>query len=505
MKKKVLTLLLLGALAMPSGADDATSSEFMLTNNYNVRNSSDIWQRMRQGFRINFPHTAKVRYYEKMYSRNQATFDRVMRNSSLYLYYVLAAVERYGLPSELALIPIVESNYDTLAVNSTGRYDGIWQFTPATGGDFGLNETSSINDRQNIAKATDAAMLYLNYLNLVFKQWDVAIGAYNWGPGSMYKAVVNSGQKIGAVDYNQLELREITANYVPKIIALANIIKNPQHFGIKLANVPNEPVFALTKPTPGVSVASLIKTAEMDSKDFKTLNAHYKTTSYVLNNQSIAVLPIASQQTYLAANPNYRSNQVIQLARNNNSNVDALHISNVNNVATNTPNDAINQVAYDKALSTSNEIKTADNVKFKDATDDEISQLNNSSEAKLSATNSDDEKVPTLIVPKYANQPMPKPTLADAQVPNGSHAQLVNELIDNTSSSNTARKPMRLAKSNAKATTARKTTTIKHYKVHKGDTLYSIAKKFDIALADLKQANRIKSNHVKTGQLLVIR
>jgi membrane-bound lytic murein transglycosylase D len=503
MAKKVLTLLLLSVAVLPAIAEDVSASNFMLNNNYNVRNSSDIWQRMRQGFRIDFKETSRVRYYEKMYSRNQTAFDRVMRNSSLYLYYVLSAVERYGLPSELALIPIIESNYDSMAVNSTGRYDGIWQFVPATAGDFGLSENSAVNDRRNIAKATTAAMLYFNYLNLTFKQWDVAIGAYNWGQGNIYKAIVNSNQKIGSVDYNQLELREITANYVPKIIALANIIKNPQRFGIKLPDLPNEPVFAITKPSPGITVANLIKTAEVDSQTFKVLNAHYKTTSYVLNNQSITVLPIANQNTYLATQP--QNNQAIQLAHNDDNDSDNQNMVKVNysNLANNSAlDDAINQIGYEKTqpTNTNPELKTAANVTFKPATADEINQLANSDDKKEpnltkdSTTNSNT----TLIVPKYANQTVPKPSLANDNNSTTNTKVLTNDLVADIS--NTTKLSHTNKKTNKKLANA-----TKHYKVHKGDTLYSIAKKFDVALAELKQTNRIRSNQVKTGQILVIR
>ena len=267
-KKLILFLSICSISSISTYADDIAMN-FALMNNYNVRQSDNIWDRMSQGFQLNHDETKLVKYYEKFYTKNQATFDKLIKNATPYLYFVLTQTERAGLPSELALIPIVESDYDPLTINGTGRYDGMWQFTPMTGSRFGLNEDNNINDRKNIIKSTNAALAYFNYLNLMFKQWDVAIGSYNWGEGGMYKAIVASNQKIGNVTYSDLPLRKITAVYYPKIVALANIIQHPKEFGIKLDNIPNQPYFAIVHPTSNISINEITNQANINNRNYR--------------------------------------------------------------------------------------------------------------------------------------------------------------------------------------------------------------------------------------------
>ena len=295
MYKKIFILLCISSFSIA----DPIDTDFMVINNYSLKQTSDIWDRLRSGFQLDFKQTKRVKYYEKFYTKNPKTFNKLINNMLPYLYFVLTQAERYGLPSELVFIPIVESNYDSFIANATGRYDGIWQFIPSTGVGFGLYEDNNINDRRNIIKATNAAMMYFNYLYLLFKQWDVAIGAYNWGPGNLYKAIKASNQPIGEVDYTTLPLRDITANYVPKIIALANIIKNPEKFGVSLPNVPNQPYFSIHHTNS--SVTEVIKVSKTDKNTFKILNPQFKNNDYNLTNNMQVLLPISNQNIYLAS------------------------------------------------------------------------------------------------------------------------------------------------------------------------------------------------------------
>jgi len=168
MCKKLLLLLSICAISTLANSEP-TSTNFMLMNNYNLRQSQNIWDRMQQGFQLNYEETKLVKYYEKFYTKNPATFDKLMKNATPYLYYMLTQTERYALPSELALIPIVESNYDPLAKNPTDAYAGMWQFVPITGTRFNLAQNNDIDERRNIVKSTNAALIYLNYLHLMFK------------------------------------------------------------------------------------------------------------------------------------------------------------------------------------------------------------------------------------------------------------------------------------------------------------------------------------------------
>ena len=529
MPKKLILLLCIGAINICAHADD-TSNNFMLMNNYNVRQTQDIWQRMREGFRLqSATDNQRVSRYEKLYTKNQATFNKLMKNAYPYLYYVLTQTERYGLPSELALVPIVESNYDSYAINGTGRYDGIWQFEPRTGVSFNLNENGNINDRRNIVKATNAAMLYFNDLNMMFKQWDVAVGSYNWGPGSMYKAVLSSNQKPGSVNYSTLPLREITANYVPKVIALANIIRNPSKFGVKLMDIPNQPYFTITHPVDNITVANITITSQTDNQSFKILNPQFKNTNYVLNQQAQVLLPIQNQNIYLASasgvsvinnnNTPTKNAQIVDgTAQVNNTstgpqNNNAVPVAYTDNEQTsNYNNDAINQIGYaDSSANANSGLQNAVNVSYSNVnTASSASTTNLATGAITSKVTNNRQTI--LIVPIQAGEKStPTSYGADTDGVRKSSTTIttnkmaINDLVanlgydDNTTNS----KPTKKFKKYKNTQLTKKPSNV-HYRVSKGDTLYSISKKFDVDVNEIRKTNKLHGNSVKFGQVLII-
>lgn len=281
-------------------ADDM-SNNFLIMNDIGFRHNADIWARMRADFQLNHPQTDRVKYYERLYTKNPKTFNKMMRNAMPYLYYFLDQVERLGLPAELVLIPGVESTFDPLAKNPGDSYAGMWQFEPITGNRFHLIQNRDIDERRNIIKSTNAAFTYFIYLHSIFKQWEPAIGAYNWGEGNLYKAVVNSGSPLGNVNYEDLDLRPITADYLPKLIALASIIENPDRFGIKLDDSPDQPYFAIVSPESSVTVNDMVNLSQTDKKSFMRLNPQFKDDDYELSGSSLILLPLVNQDIYYAS------------------------------------------------------------------------------------------------------------------------------------------------------------------------------------------------------------
>lgn len=314
---KYLLCISLGIIPSVIYADDA-SSNFMIINDISSRQNVDLWARMRADFQLMHPQNDRVKYYEKLYTKNPKNFNKMMRNARPYLYYFLDEVERLGLPAELVLIPGVESTFDPLAKNPGDAYAGMWQFEPATANRFHLTQNGDVDERRDIVKSTDAAFNYLAYLHRVFMQWEPAIGAYNWGEGNLYKAVINSGQPLGHVDYSDLDLRPITADYVPKVIALASIIENPSKFGVTLDDMPDQPYFAIVNPAPDSTISDMVKLSQTDSQTFVKLNPQFKDDDYELSRLSLVLLPLANQNIYYASIG--KSNLVantIQLAANN--------------------------------------------------------------------------------------------------------------------------------------------------------------------------------------------
>ncbi|MCC2645669.1 MAG: hypothetical protein K0R94_1447, partial [Burkholderiales bacterium] len=299
MMKKLL--LLMGICITPLiGMSDEISTDLMILNNSNSQQFNDLWSRMRAGFKLDHRQTDRVKYFERFYTKNPKSFTKLMNNAMPYLYFLLNEIERSGLPTEFALIPGVESSYDILAKNPLDAYAGLWQFVPGTGRQFLMEQNSSIDERRDVIKSTRAALNYLNYLHLMFHQWDVAIGAYNWGEGSMYRAILDSKMPLGKVEYSDLKLRQITADYVPKIIALASIIENPGKFGVTLDDAPNKPYFAIISPPPNTTVSDITKLSGVDNQTFTRLNAAYKNTNYSLAANNNILLPETNQNIYYA-------------------------------------------------------------------------------------------------------------------------------------------------------------------------------------------------------------
>jgi membrane-bound lytic murein transglycosylase D len=282
-------------------ADEGTPiPDVMLINSYNTRQDADIWTRMRRGFQLSHEETKLVLYYERLYTKSPKTFARLVANAKPYIFYILTQTERNGMPSEIALLPGVESTFNPNAKSSSNAY-GMWQFVASTGTRFNMAQNSSIDERQDLVKSTNSALSYLNYLHKLFGQWEPAIGAYNWGEGNMYKEIIHSGQKPGNIDYASLNLRSETENYVPKLIALASIIDNPSKFGVNLEDIENKPVVAVVNPPKPMTISQMINLAGIDKDTFNKLNPQYKSTDYTVGNKDHVVLPLSNEGIYLAS------------------------------------------------------------------------------------------------------------------------------------------------------------------------------------------------------------
>lgn len=295
MRKKLLFNLLFCQLLISVHAD-SLALQMQQINQSDVRSDDDFWARMRSGFSMDHKETKEVKYWEKRYG-NPKYFNIIMQNASPYIYFVLAEMERRGMPSELALIPIVESTYNPSAVSPTGISTGMWQFLNGSGKRFGMTINSNIDERKDIITSTRGAIAYLQYLYDLFGSWELAIAAYNWGEGNINNAL-NSSKSRNLYD---LDVRDVTHQYVPKIIALANIIQNPQRFGITLTNLPNKPFFASINPPSTISVADFMSAANMSSAMNKKLNPQYNSTSYNVTSSQHLLLPVANQSSYYAS------------------------------------------------------------------------------------------------------------------------------------------------------------------------------------------------------------
>lgn len=232
-----------------------------------------VWDELRKNFI--FSKNIDNKRVEKqlaIYDRRQKYFNIINDRAELYLFYVKEEVEKRGMPAELALLPVIESGLDPFAY-SHGRAAGMWQFIPSTAKIFDLESNWWYEGRRDVVASTDAALNYLQRLEKRFDgDWLLALAAYNSGSGTVFKAI-QKNQKLGlATDYWSLDLPKETADYVPRLIALAQLIDDPAKYSITLKIIPNAPYFEDVDPKGQIDLAQAAELAQVSTEDIYLLN-----------------------------------------------------------------------------------------------------------------------------------------------------------------------------------------------------------------------------------------
>jgi len=232
---------------------------------------ADLWERIRRGFAMPALESELVIDRQQWFAARPEYFSRATQRSNKYLYFIVEELERRKMPTELALLPFVESAFNPQAVSSA-RASGMWQFMPKTGKNFALQQNAFRDDRRDVMASTQAALDYLQKLYNQFGDWHLALAAYNWGEGNVARSMAKN-QKIGAnTGYLDLSMPMETRMYVPKFQAIKNIVAQPTVFGITLSAVPNHPYFQSVPLTRDIDVSLAAKLAEVPEEDFKALN-----------------------------------------------------------------------------------------------------------------------------------------------------------------------------------------------------------------------------------------
>lgn len=232
---------------------------------------ADIWERVRRGFAMPDLDTDLVRERELWYSSRPDYMARMTERGNKYLFYIVEELERRNMPSELALLPFIESAFNPQAVSSA-KAAGMWQFMPATGKHFALKQNMFQDDRRDVIESTRAALDYMQKLYRMFGDWHLALAAYNWGEGSVQRAI-NKAKKAGTgMAYTDLNMPMETRMYVPKLQAVKNIVANPEAFRVTLPDVGNHPYFQTVDIHRDIDVALAARLAEVPLDDFKSLN-----------------------------------------------------------------------------------------------------------------------------------------------------------------------------------------------------------------------------------------
>ncbi len=204
----------------------------------------DLFDRIRAGFQLPDVDKRAIDQQLGFYANNPAYLERVFGRAELYLHHIVQEVEARGMPMELALLPVVESAFEPYAMSGARAY-GLWQFIPGTGKRFGLDQTWWYEGRRDVVASTRAALDYLQYMHdEFFDDWLLAIAGYNCGEFCVQRAVKANRAAGLPVDFWSLKLPAETRAYVPKLLAMARLVGNPEQFGIAFSSIPNEPYFA---------------------------------------------------------------------------------------------------------------------------------------------------------------------------------------------------------------------------------------------------------------------
>ena len=261
--------------------------------------SPDLWERIIAGYAIPDIEGPLVEKWERWYAERPDYVARMVERSRRYLYHIVTEVTARGMPTEIALLPMVESAYNPIAL-STSRAAGIWQFIPSTGRHYGLNQGFWMDSRRDVLAATDKALTYLTKLHGDFNDWQLALAGYNWGEGNVAKAIARNKAKGLPTNYESLSMPAETDNYLPKLQAIKNIVRDPEKFGLALADIPDAPYFAVVKTTRKMDTKFAAELAELSLEDFLALNPQHNRPVIAGADEQTLLLPIDNAEIFAA-------------------------------------------------------------------------------------------------------------------------------------------------------------------------------------------------------------
>lgn len=422
----------------------------------------DLWDRLRGEFALTeYSDHPNVLTQLNWYANQTDYLDRVFGRAERYLHFILEEVERRDMPTEIALLPVIESGFYPLAL-SRRRAAGLWQFIPSTGERFGLKQNWWYDGRRDIYASTRAALDYLEQLHDRFNgDWLLALAAYNAGEGTVERAIRKNQLAGKATDFWNLDLPQETREYVPKLLALSALVNEPEKYGIDLKSIPDSPYLGSVNVKGQLDLSVAAKLAAMPLEDLKRLNPGFTQMAMDPDGPHILLLPADKVETF--------QNRLAELPKDQ-------------------------RVRWNRHLVQRGEtlIRIAQRYGTNVAV---LRQINGLSSNAIRAGRY--LLIPIGLADKIAQSTAPakeNPKLNQA-ARKGNSVQTKNKTITRTN-----RTAILAA---AKAATAGLQST--HYIVKSGDSLTKIAARFDVRIADLRKWNTLKGDALKPGQLLTVK
>jgi membrane-bound lytic murein transglycosylase D len=262
----------------------------ILPPNNIIQHHESIWTSIGNEFQLDHQaESPRVQKEIRSLLADQAHLNSILQAASPYIYFIHHQVTKKGLPAELALIPFIESEFNPNDRSKVGA-TGLWQLMPQTAKELGIKIKASYDGRRNVVYSTKAAIAYFKDLGISFKgNWYLAIAAYNCGQGKVQSAMRKSNGRT----YWKLSLPKETQLYVPRLLAIAAIIKNPQKYGVKLPTVTNKPFFASIKLKRAVDLQQVADASHIDLQTLKKLNPDYNHPVQPNKQGYVLVVPLA--------------------------------------------------------------------------------------------------------------------------------------------------------------------------------------------------------------------
>lgn len=515
--------------ALDTKINDLSADSASSDNNVTIIND-DLWQRIKDGYAMPDSTSELIAQNENWYSSRPDYVKRMIERSQKYLFHIVEEVEKRGMPTEIALLPMIESAYNPQAY-SRSHASGIWQFIPSTGKNFGLKQNWWVDNRRNVTAATDAALTYLQKLHAMFGAWDLALAAYNAGEGTVSRAIERNRRLGLPTDYESLNLPPETRNYVPKLQAIKNLMTNPENYGLQIKSIANSAYFAKVSAPAQIDASLAAKLAEISYDEFTALNPGFNRPVIASVGEKHELLlpisavqtfkdnlagynkPLVSWQTYFAK----RGERMDSIAKK--FGIQVAQLRDVNDLPNSkkfnkpstilVPNgQKVNFVPSDEALD-----KPAQNISLMQAESTksvppiDVSSTENNTTATEETTSSAKIRSHTVkkgesiqsIAKRYGvtvKQVMAANSLRNTRVKVGQSLT-----IDSPAKNSSAKTTVRTTGRN----TANKAISKKKiYMVKSGDTLHSIAEKFDVTLIEIKRWNKNISSNIQPGDKLTI-
>ncbi|MFZ3192343.1 MAG: LysM peptidoglycan-binding domain-containing protein [Moraxellaceae bacterium] len=255
---------------------EATDMQAVETNRLSVLRHGDLWERMRAGFKMNLSQSnSRIAAQQSWFVTRQSYLDRLTARASRYLYHTVSEAEKRGLPTELALLPVIESSYDP-AATSNAAAAGMWQFIPSTGKIYGLRQDALYDGRRDVVESTRAAYDFLSSLYNQFGSWELALAAYNCGGGCVQRAINRNAADGLPTDFWSLRLPEETKNYVPRFLAVAQIVSNPVRHNVNFPPIANRPHFREVPIAGQVRLSDAAQLIGMTEQELYVLNPGFR-------------------------------------------------------------------------------------------------------------------------------------------------------------------------------------------------------------------------------------